>query len=90
MPKITIEEAEKVVGHKLDRRRNYYSFFGDIYYNTSFTAACSGCSDDGEYASSSIGSGCHECGYTGKRVQHWPVPVFMDDRKTVEIQAKGE
>jgi hypothetical protein len=33
-----------------------------------WTSVCTGCSEHGEYtAGPDIGSGCHECGYTGKR-----------------------
>jgi len=35
-------------------------------YVVRWTAACSGCSDDRENVSCNVGSGCSECGYTGK------------------------
>lgn len=39
-----------------------------------FTSACSGCNED-QY--SDIGSGCHECGYTGKRVTRFFTPFDL-------------
>jgi len=44
-------------------------------YVVRWTAACSGCSDDRENVSCDVGSGCSECGYTGKRRDSFWVPL---------------
>ena len=61
----TYEEAEKIHGKKLDRRRNYGIVNGLVSALHWHTAACSGCADDSEYSCASRGSGCGECGYHG-------------------------
>ena len=61
----TYEEAEKIQGEKLDRRKNYGIVKGVVAALHFYTGACSGCSDDGEYSCSSRGCGCSECGYHG-------------------------
>lgn len=72
---LSIEDAEKIAGKRLDRRRKYFIWMGDVCFNEKYTGACSGCSDDSEYAIASIGGGCFECGYTGKRISFVPVPI---------------
>lgn len=72
---ITKAEAEKKSELKLDGRRRYFMWDGIVCVNETFTTACSGCSDDSEYACPSIGMGCHECGGTGKRRSSFPCPV---------------
>lgn len=88
MKEITIEEAEKIYGGRLDRRRLYAttddgkpceSTGYKIFSLGKFTQSCSGCFETGDYMSGAenypydeknhcyIGSGCDECGYTGKR-----------------------
>ena len=61
----TYEEAEKIHGQKLDRRRNYGIVKGLVSALHWNTAACSGCTDDSEYSCASRGGGCIECGYHG-------------------------
>lgn len=93
MSLITKQEAEKISGIKLDGRRKYYLYEGEVFINEKFTRSCTGCYEGGEYnglahnypwdekAQCRVGSGCEECGYTGKRVEHYPVPVkiaFME------------
>lgn len=68
-------EAERISGKKLDGRRKYFLWNGEVCFNDKFTGGCTGCMSDDEYSTDRIGSGCHECGYTGKSVQHYPVPV---------------
>ena len=83
MKPITIEQAEKMAGSRLDRRRKYYDLNGEVAVATSWTQDCSGCLELGDYggglenyeyddkAGCYLGFGCDECGYTGKRVQHY-------------------
>mgnify|MGYP003664493551 CR=1 FL=1 len=92
MSKITIDAAEKLAGRRLDRRFNYYLYNGQLCTYGTWTESCSGCFEGGEYdglvhhylfdnkRQCSIGSGCDECGYTGKRITGWPEPVegFVD------------
>lgn len=94
--KLPIEVAERLSGKRLDRRRNYYKALGTICYTETFTQACSGCCEIGEYGQGSenypydeknkclIGSGCHECGYTGKRRTTFFVPFDTPSNKELE------
>ena len=75
LQKLTKEEAEKISGIKLDGRRKYFLWNSEVCINGTFTNACTGCSPDDEYTSVSCGSGCQECGYTGKRRDCYPMPV---------------
>jgi hypothetical protein len=72
---LTKEQAEKRSKVKLDGRRKYFMWDGLVCVAESYTIACSGCTDDSEYSCARIGSGCHECGYTGKRRCNFPCPV---------------
>lgn len=72
---LTKQEAEKLAEIKLDGRRRYFLCDGVVSYKAKFTHACSGCADDSEYSAPTIGSGCSECGYTGKRVNSFPCPA---------------
>ena len=84
---LTKSEAEKKAGIKLDGRRRYFVWEGLVCTKEKFTASCSGCFEYGEYgglahlyewdskAKCHIGSGCDECGYTGKRINSYPCPV---------------
>jgi len=40
-----------------------------------FTSTCSGCTDGNEGCALPQGSGCHECGFTGKRRRAEWVPL---------------
>jgi len=73
---------------KLDGRRNYKVIDGRLCELVSFTNTCSGCCElsDGhniygypydEKAGCIIGSGCEECGYTGKRRQTYWIPILF-------------
>lgn len=92
MQHLTIEEAEKLAGKRLDRRRKWFLYDGDVCYDGKWTQACSGCYEGGgEYSHLNkyyqydeklkihIGSGCEECGYTGKRRQSYPIPHWVDN-----------
>lgn len=57
-------------------------------YVCRWTSGCSGCGDDREGVSSHQGSGCSECGYTGKRVQGWWEP--LDPMWWAKLDAKCE
>ena len=71
----TFEDATVLAGARLDRRRNYIIIDGNVCELSEWTEPCSGCSCCNEYPCDCCqerGSGCHECGYTGKvRRSHW-------------------
>lgn len=58
------EEADKLAGKRVDRRRAYCILRDELCELATGTDECSGC----------YGQGCHECGYQGKRRQGmwWP------------------
>lgn len=67
--------------HKLDRRKLYAESWGLLCTDEKVTLPCTGCSCDSEYPCSCCGkrgAGCEECGYTGKRVTHFPAPVLLN------------
>lgn len=77
MKYLTHEEAESLAGVRLDKRRKWFIWGKDVCCNDKETLSCSGCSCDCEGGCSCCGkrgAGCHECGYTGKRVFNFPVP----------------
>lgn len=56
------DAADRIAGHRLDRRKNYAVINGQICSAISWTQQCSGCD----------GAGCGECGHVGKRRRsHW-------------------
>lgn len=72
----TIERLEEIVGHRLDRRRNYAIVDGEVCELASWSEACSGCAEAQEFTSGpSKGNGCHECGYTGRSRRMMWLPV---------------
>jgi len=83
MRTLTIEEAEKLHGTRLDRRRLYATTDdgkpcdltgAHVFEVARWSQACSGC-HSGAYLLDGRGHGCSECGYTGRRKHaHW-VPV---------------
>lgn len=99
MDYLSHDEAEKLAGFPLDKRRKYYLW--DAYMNKKkvvcytgyWTDYCTGCCELGEYGSGSenyskdpkhgclVGSGCPECGYTGKRRQSWAIPATPKRQK---------
>lgn len=60
----SVEEAVKLL--KLDRRRKWWEFQGEVIRDEKITMECSGCD----------GGGCHECGYCGKRITYFPIPAI--------------
>lgn len=67
------------MGVKLNRSKSYLiandEMFGThILVTARATITCSGCSYDSDYGDRQ-GGGCHECGYTGKRVWSQWVPA---------------
>lgn len=62
----SVDQAVKLL--KLDKRHRWYEFQGEVIYDLKYTApnSCTGCD----------GGGCHECGYTGKRVAYCPIPAI--------------
>jgi hypothetical protein len=56
-------------------RRLISYFQGEPGLAESFTSCCSGCGDDQEGQCCERGSGCRECGYTGKVRIHFFVPL---------------
>lgn len=63
---ITWQQAEKLVGKRLDRRRRYARDGKILLELIHWTGSCSWCFEGGDYH---VGSGCSECGYQGK-VRH--------------------
>lgn len=89
MEHLTIQDAERLHGKKLDRRRKYFLWDERVCVDGKFTVSCSGCFDAGDYgglahnyeydkkAQCRIGAGCSECGYTGKRISSFPCPISL-------------
>ena len=73
----TIKEAK--AKFKFDKRRKWFVFSGNIVSDHKYTAACTGCD----------GGGCYECGYHGKRVDHYPVP-FVNPETGNPLKVKGK
>ena len=101
------QEAEDLSGQRLDRRRKYAIDWDDEYFPGAilsygeWTASCTGCHETfeghevGTYPRDkngvSIGAGCSECGYTGKRRHgYWspyiPSDLDCDSGKVVTIK----
>ena len=76
---VSMARAEQIAGKRLDRRRKYAirddnlpdKTTGAVLFEiASWSDPCTGCKCDGEYpcdCCTERGSGCHECGYTGRR-----------------------
>jgi len=63
----TYEEAEKLAGFRLDRRKHYLIEGGQVQEQGRFTMRCSGCCCGCEMGGCGCGNGgCRECGYTGR------------------------
>lgn len=71
-----------VLHHKLDRRF-VYTVCPDSYLSVAckFTTSCSGCT-----AMDGSTLGCSECGFTGKRVVHFPAPVALRDMPMIKVR----
>lgn len=73
----TYERLERRFRRKLDRRRRYAVVHGELCEAGSWSEGCSGCN----------GSGCHECGYQGRRrVSMW-MPVSVGDAMRKELSS---
>lgn len=85
----SVDEAVKLL--KLDKRHKWEEWNGELSYPFWYTAPCSGCSCDCSdgYGCNHGNSGCHECGYTGKRRNVVPVPAFMPDGSTVKVVSQN-
>lgn len=71
------DEADKLAGRRLDRRKNWAFIDGRLCDSVTYTINCSGCSYDTDYGSSR-GGGCEECGYHGVvRCSEW-IPVIVE------------
>lgn len=67
-----------VLRHRLDRRKTYcLGFDGELATVERATMGCSGCSCDCHPGCGHGSAGCHECGYTGKRMQEFPVTACI-------------
>ncbi len=84
MEAATYEEAEKIIGFRLDRRINYsINREGEVEQDGWCTLDCSGCSCGCEGGCScGPSAGCSECGYTGKRRTYFSFPPSPPERKT--------
>ena len=71
----TFEQAEKLVGRRLDRRFNYAIIDGAVHESCQWSHACSGCYEGYEIVHAS-GNGCSECGYTGRSRSGAWVPLI--------------
>ena len=74
----TYEQAEKIAGQRLDRRKNYAIIDGRVAELVSWSRACTGCYE-GHDSYSATGNGCSECGYTGRRRQASWVPMLTSN-----------
>lgn len=77
----TYKQADQMAGRRLDRRRNYAIIDGAVFESARWSQACSGCSI-GWGSLNGCGSGCSECGYTGRRRSGAWVP--LTDRATAQ------
>lgn len=92
--KISGQEAEKIMGRKLDKRKTYYkktdegiatdnSFAypgnNSVFVYDTWVDLCSGCTDYGDYGTQYGPFGCQECGYTGKRRNGMHTPLNLEE-----------
>lgn len=80
----TYEDAEKIIGFRLDRRINYLiTQEGEVEQESWCTLDCSGCSCGCEGGCGcGPSTGCSECGYTGKSRHYFSFPPSPPKRKT--------
>lgn len=69
---------EAVNKHKLDKRRRWFSWYGNIVYNSWISLQCSNC----------YGGGCFECGGKGKSRHPVPIPAFDEKGNTISVSDK--
>lgn len=71
---------ELIAEHKLDRRVKYFSVSGQLCRAGKATMPCTGCNEFGEMGGRHYNyGGCRECGYTGKRVNVFPIFITKED-----------
>lgn len=74
--RLTHAQADELAGRRVDRRRRYATDGTQLLEVATWTVACSGCVEVEDYAPMpEAGSGCFECGYSGKRRTSMWVPV---------------
>jgi hypothetical protein len=72
--------AEEILGRRVDRRRKYALVEGNVCEHSSYSGVCSGCYEGYEYGGNGVrGSGCSECGYTGRSRNFFWAPVSLCD-----------
>lgn len=87
--RITWRDAERVTGRRLDRRRSYAFKLGKIWILEKYTLPCCGCSESPESTPApEKGTGCYECGYTGRR--RYEVWCPLDDSLMPVPELPGE
>ncbi len=86
----SVEEAVRIL--KLDKRYRWEESDGELIRWHKYTSNCSGCSCDCSdgHGCNHGNSGCHECGYTGKRRNFVPIPAFMPNGSVVKVAHKIE
>lgn len=65
--------------HKLDKRSNYFAYYGMVVKNVWHTTVCTGCDGDG----------CHECGYQGKVRGIYPEAILDKDENPIKTSSKN-
>ena len=71
----THNELERMTGKKLDRRKSYALVKGVLCEAAKWSQCCSGCGPEWKIGSEAKGMGCDECGYTGRSVQSYWLPI---------------
>lgn len=76
---LTTLEAKAMAGEmSLDYRKRYATDGVELLELAKWTGPCSGCTEE-PYPGEIVGSGCHECGYTGKRRHAVWVKVYRGE-----------
>lgn len=70
----SFDAADRLAGRRLDRRKNYAIVDGTVNEQAGWSEACSGCYE-GWDSFHSKGTGCSECGFTGRRRHRCWVPL---------------
>jgi len=71
----SFEDADKIAGRRLDRRRNYAIIDGKVCESVTWSTYCTGCCEREDGYGPNRGIGCPECGYTGRSRQSQWVPI---------------
>lgn len=85
----TYEQAEKIAGRRLDRRKSYAIIDGQVAESCIWSQACSGCYS-GHDLHLGIGNGCSECGHTGRRRNGQWVPLATANAKLTGLAPEGD